>query len=58
MITVYAIAGAFAGMLVNLLGYRVVAMAGGLIGSLGLILSCLATKLYHLYLSFGILAGK
>ena len=50
--------GAVGGIINNKFGYIPVAIAGGIAGSLGLILSSLATDVFHLYMAFGVLAGK
>ena len=34
------------------------AMLGGLVGSVGLVLSMFASSIYHLQLTFGVLTGK
>ncbi|XP_061827659.1 monocarboxylate transporter 12-B-like [Nerophis lumbriciformis] len=43
--------------LVNRLSCRATMMLGGLMSSIGLVLSCFASRLEHLYVSLGILAG-
>ena len=50
--------GAIGGVFNNRFGYRAVTIAGGIAGSLGLILSAFATEVFHLYITFGVLAGK
>ncbi len=50
--------GPLSGFLTNIYGFRWVAMVGGLLGSLGLVLSSFANNIYHLYCTFGMLTGK
>lgn len=50
-------AGPLSGVLTNRFGHRVVAMVGGVIAGVGLILSAYATSIYHLYLTFGVITG-
>ena len=52
------VAGPVAGVLTNMYGARAVGMAGGLLGSLGLVLSMFANSVHHLYATFGIITGK
>jgi len=54
---VYYGTGPLAGMLTNTYGPRKVAMAGGVLGSIGLFLSSFAKDIYHLYVTFGLMTG-
>ena len=49
--------GPVAGMLTNTYGHRLVAMVGGLCATIGLALSAVASNVYHLIVTFGILTG-
>ena len=49
--------GPLASMLTNRFGCRLVAVIGGFVGALGMVLSMLATNIYHLYLTFGVITG-
>ena len=52
------ISGPLAGFLINLFGCRKVAFLGSIVGAAGLVLSSFATTLYHLYVTFGVMAGN
>ncbi|XP_078592855.1 monocarboxylate transporter 13-like [Branchiostoma floridae x Branchiostoma japonicum] len=51
------LAAPIAGALSNRFGCRVVVMAGGVISSVGFVLSLWATSLFHLYVTVGFLTG-
>ena len=50
--------GPLTGVLTEGFGPRPVAMVGGFLGSLGLVLSVLATQPWHLMISFGVVTGR
>ena len=50
--------GPVAGVLTERFGPRPVAMVGGFLGCLGLVLSVVATQPWHLMISFGVVTGR
>jgi len=58
MMVMVMIEGPIAGMLTNTYGHRLVAMIGGLCATVGLALSAVASNVYHLIVTFGILTGQ
>ena len=50
--------GPLGSALTKLLGHRAVVMLGGVITCLGLVFTTFATKLYHLYITYGVLTGS
>lgn len=53
----YLLVGPLASALTNMIGCRSVVIAGALLSSLGFITSAIATEIYFLYISFGLIGG-
>jgi len=51
-------AGPFVSALTAVFGMRAVIMAGALLSAAGIGLSSLVTEIWHLYITFGLLAGR
>ena len=49
--------GVFSGILISIFGMRKISLFGGIMASLGFILSYLASSIVHLYICIGIVAG-
>ena len=53
-----SVTGPFIGLFINTCGCRRTAIIGGLLNSLGWVLSAYAVNVYYLFITFGLAAGK
>ena len=51
------VAGPVSGTLTNRFDHRKVAMIGGIVGSMGLVTTSWATRVWHLYITYGFITG-
>jgi len=58
LVVVHVVVGPIGSKLAERFGCRVVTMTGGLLLCLGLVFCSLATKLFHVYLALGLVAGN